>query len=83
MSPTYYLYLSAILFAIFAIQMRTGQRSLPAVAYFPLAIAIATWLGGVADISSIAKANDPKNLGGTGGPSKPTKPVPPVNLPFE
>lgn len=74
---------SAILFAIFATKLRTGQHNLPAIAYFPLGLAIATWLAGVADISSIAKGSGPQNLGGTGGASKPSKPVPPVNLPFE
>jgi len=36
---------SLILFVIFA--RMTNQRTMPTIAYFPLGIAVMTWLGGV------------------------------------
>ncbi len=72
---------SSILFIVFATKIKTGHHSLPTIAYVPLALAAASWLAGVADISMVAKG--PQRLGGTGETSKPSKPVPPVNLPFE
>jgi len=49
---------------------------MPTIAYFPLGIAVMTWLGGVMDISSMAKRH-----GATRGAHE--QPQPPVNLPFE
>ncbi|MFI5386157.1 MAG: hypothetical protein ACHQ50_08560 [Fimbriimonadales bacterium] len=66
---------SSILFALLATLLHTGtEKSLPTIAYFPLAIAIACWIGGVADASSTAKSAEKRTV---------SKPPPPVNLPFE
>jgi tetratricopeptide (TPR) repeat protein len=68
--------LASIIFALLATKLHsTGEKSLPAIAYFPLLVAIATWLVGVADASMQSKSSGPR--------TPPSKPAPPVNLPFE
>jgi tetratricopeptide (TPR) repeat protein len=50
-------------------------RGLHPLAYLPLAVGIATWLGSVMDCTSTGKKIDRGN--------RPNRPPPPVNLPFE
>lgn len=65
----------AILFALLAQAANSSNGRLPSIAYFPLALAIMSWLAGVIDASSMAKGAEKH--------STPSRPVPPANLPFE
>ncbi len=66
---------SAILFAILSTLIKHDAKSIPSIAYFPLAIAVVTYFVSIADAAQTAKSVEKR--------AAPSKPVPPVNLPFE
>lgn len=67
---------SLVLFGVMATFIKHEPKTIPLVSLFPAAVAVVTWLAGVADASSMAK-------GSGGRPQPPNRPPPPVNLPFE
>jgi len=61
-----------------------GHKAIPTLVYAATALAIATWVGGVADAGSSAKRSPAIGGGMFKRPKDPpNRPVPPVNLPFE
>jgi len=78
---------SSIVFILLWTSLHTSSDKFPLIAFLPAALALATWIGAIADASSKAKG---RGLGGFGFAVRiidpkdgPSRPVPPVNLPFE